>query len=145
MHWAGDDVPSSHVAVEELGLAERCDIAEQGWREVVSDGKAWQLGHRAETLTGACDATFLGIRDAAGRVVSRLDLYAADGITQLEELITDPAHRQRGMGRALIGEGVRLAGNDGVFLIAEDGSAPAAMYRRLGFRDVGGKASLARP
>ncbi len=145
MSWSGGELPASSFIVEELDLAERCAVAEAEWRELMPAAVARQLGRRAETLTDACDPCFLGVRDSSGRVLSRVDLLVEGGVAQVEELITTPAARNRGIATALVRDAIRRATDDDVFLIAEHGSRPAAMYRRLGFREVGTKTSFTAP
>lgn len=64
-------------------------------------------------------------------------LYASDGAAQIEEVVTHPAHRGRGLARALVlaaAESAQAAGADLVFLIADAGDWPWRLYERLGFR-----------
>lgn len=131
------------LPVVELPLDERIGVARRGWQDelpdhdpVVSD----QLGRRISTVLPAAEATFLAVRDPAGAVVARTDLYLRDGVAQVEEVITDPAHRGRGLASLLVLTAVaraREAGADLVFLHAEAEDWPQHLYRRLGFVDLG--------
>lgn len=147
MTFAGA-VPRGSDRVEELDLAERARVARESWEESspwMAPDVRRQLGDRVETVSGACEPTFLAIRAPDGRVLARLDLYRRDDVVQLEELVTVPAARNRGLATALIGEGVRRAAGARVtFLVADAGSRPAAMYRRLGFQDAGTKITYTR-
>jgi ribosomal protein S18 acetylase RimI-like enzyme len=140
----------SRGAVEELDLAERSRVATRAWKREQPD---WdpdvcrQLGERAATATRACDATFLGARDTEGHVIARVDLYVHDGIAQVEEVMTDPAHQGRGLASLLVTEAVvraQAAGARRVFLVADADDWPQELYRRLGFSDLGTTASFTR-
>jgi ribosomal protein S18 acetylase RimI-like enzyme len=141
MTWAGG-VPAATRPVAVLPLEERVAAAAASWQEEQPDGDpdVWrQLGARIATVTSAAEATFLGIRDADGRVVARTDVYVHDGVAQVEEVLTDPAHRGRGFASALVLEGVRRAhgaGADHVFLVADVDDWPRRLYEKLGFRDA---------
>lgn len=134
---------SPSLAVQELSLAERVDHASRTWRTDLPDADpaVWeQLGERARTLAGAVEAVFLGIRSADGSVVTRADLYVRAGTAQVEEVLTQPEHRGRGHGAAVVSTAVaraRACGAATVFLVtAADGRAQD-LYRRLGFADAG--------
>lgn len=72
-----------------------------------------------------------------GFVLARLAADEAEILT----VAVDAALRGRGVGRALLSETLRQAGNAGaraIFLEVDEGNAPAiALYRRLGFSKVG--------
>jgi ribosomal protein S18 acetylase RimI-like enzyme len=133
----------AEAPVVELGPDERCEIA-AAWR--MAEGPDWpepiarQLGERARTILPVVHTTFLGVRDDAGEVVARTDLYQRDGIAQVEEVVTTPAAQNRGFASSLVRDAVRraqTAGADLVFLVADADDWPADLYRRLGFEDLG--------
>jgi ribosomal-protein-alanine N-acetyltransferase len=72
-----------------------------------------------------------------GFVLARLAADEAEVLT----IVVDAALRGRGVGRALLSEALRKAGNAGaraIFLEVDGHNAPAiALYRRLGFLKVG--------
>lgn len=75
-------------------------------------------------------------------------LYLHEGIAQIEEVITHPAHRGRGCARALVlsaAELARDAGAELVFLLADAGDWPWRLYERLGFRTIDVHQRLRRP
>ncbi len=129
--------------VEVLGVDERARVASESWRR---DQPDWdddtlaQMGERIRTIAAAADATFLAVRDDAGRVVARADVYVLGGVAQVEDVNTDEEHRGRGLASRLVLEGVRrgrAAGADLVFLVADHDDWPQHLYRRLGFADLG--------
>lgn len=134
--------------VEVLAVDERARVATASWRQ---DNPDWdedvlrQLGERVRTLSAAADATFLAVRDEAGRVVARADVYVRDGVAQVEDVNTDLEHRGRGLASRLVLEGVRLGRRSGaglVFLVADEDDWPQHLYRRLGFADLGALTAL---
>ncbi len=83
-----------------------------------------------------------------GEVVSYTDVYAADGVAQVEDVATAPAHRGRGLSRAVITRAIEAARADGatfVFLVADAEDWPKEMYRKLGFDEVGRYVKLVHP
>lgn len=83
-----------------------------------------------------------------GEVVSYTDLYTADGVAQIEDVATAPAHRGRGLSRAVILraiEAARAAGATFVFLVADAEDWPKELYRKLGFDEVGRYVKLIHP
>lgn len=128
------------AVVVELDLGQRVASAVDGWREELPDAdpEVWrQLGGRAVTATAASEATFLGVVED-GRVVARADVFVHQGVAQVEEVMTDEAHRGRGLATALVLDGVaraRAAGAQTVLLVADVDDWPRRLYERLGFRD----------
>jgi GNAT superfamily N-acetyltransferase len=88
----------------------------------------------AETL----DVSFFGVR-SEGRIVSGCELYSRGGVAQIEDVVTAPAHRNKGYGRAVVRravEAARSGGHDLVFLLAEEDDWPKDLYHRLGFEPI---------
>lgn len=86
-------------------------------------------------IAAAVMARFFAVR-AGGELVSATDLYASDSAAQIEDVVTLPEHRGRGYASAVVVkalEEARLAGNDLVFLLADDEDWPKELYARLGF------------
>lgn len=136
--------------VVELALPERAAVAEAEWRRDKPDGApdlARQLGWRILTMPTAAHTTFLAVRDEdTGAVLAHADLYVRDGIAQIEEVMTDPAHQNRGLASAVVNAAVqRAAAADLLFLIADGEDWPQQWYRTLGFADLGRTASFATP
>jgi ribosomal protein S18 acetylase RimI-like enzyme len=75
-----------------------------------------------------------------GRLAARCQLYTGEGTAQIESVYTAPAHRRRGLSRALLARATRdarAAGAELVFLVADAAAWPQSFYRRAGFRDAG--------
>lgn len=75
-----------------------------------------------------------------GEPVAWVELYAEDGVAQVEALATLPAHRNRGHASALVRHAVgtaRRGGADLVFLVADAEDWPRHLYARLGFCEIG--------
>jgi GNAT superfamily N-acetyltransferase len=151
MAFAETVVPrTSPASIVELDVTERAAVASADWR---CDQPGWpestvdQLGRRIATITDAARTSFLAVRDEDGSVASHADLYLRDGVAQVEEVLTRPAARGRGLASALVLDTVRRArdwGADLVFLIADAEDWPQELYRRLGFVDLGRTVSLRR-
>lgn len=132
-----------------LGLDERVEAASAAWEQ---EQPGWpaevtrQLGERVRSALDVVGATFLAVREQ-GTAVARADLFVRDGLAQVEEVVTNPASRNRGHATALVDEAVRRAGQvavDGVFLVADAHDWPAGLYRRLGFAHLGVLATFSR-
>lgn len=136
MTYAGQTPPEQQVV--RLTTAERAAAATESWsiEQPEWGPEVWrQLGDRITTVESAATPTFLAVRDGAGRVVARTDLYVSGEWAQVEEVLTADEHRGRGYATALVREAVRLAGARQVLLVADVDDWPRRMYERLGFRD----------
>jgi ribosomal protein S18 acetylase RimI-like enzyme len=136
--------------IVELALSERASVSSADWRRDQPDWSETtvdQLGRRIATITSAARTGFLAVRDAQGAVVAHADLYLRDGVAQVEEVLTSPEHRGRGLASALVLDAVERARGwraDLVFLVADAEDWPQELYRRLGFVDLGRTVSLRR-
>lgn len=147
MTYAGGGVLREAPDVVELDLDERATVATASWEQEQPewDAEVWrQLGQRIRTAARAAACTFLAVRDEQGRVIARTDLYVHSGVAQVEEVLTDPAHRGRGHASALVHEAVRRAAGNAVFIVADVDDWPRRMYERLGFRDLTALATYRR-
>ncbi len=133
------------VRVEEIDLDTMVATGRREWRAQYPTGTAElveQLATRREAVRrGADEVTFLGVRDGDA-VIAHADLYldVRAGIAQIEDVETDPEHRNRGLARAVLAEGLRrarAAGVDLVFLVADEGDWPHQLYGRLGYQPIG--------
>jgi [ribosomal protein S18]-alanine N-acetyltransferase len=98
-------------------------------------GEAWSAGAFAAQL--AQPATFALLADEAGLVVARIAADEAEVLT----LAVIPEARRRGIGKALLREAMRIAGDRRartMYLEASANNAAAlALYAASGFRPVG--------
>jgi ribosomal protein S18 acetylase RimI-like enzyme len=84
--------------------------------------------------------TCLFAAEADGKLVAHTALYSGDGVGQVENVVTLPAYRGRGLARALVLHAVtesQAAGNDLTFLVADADDWPQQLYEKLGFETVG--------
>ena len=112
--WYGDDGPAT---------SELDQLVDYGRREIRA------LGDR-----------LLGVRSGDGALVAITKLRSDGRTAQVEDVYTVPEARGRGFARALITRAVELtrdAGQDLVFIVADDADWPKLLYERLGFRSVG--------
>ncbi len=133
--------PRPLVEVRETDFAgARSVIAESFGRriDVESEEAAAQIvGFRA-VLERVAGARFF-VADVEGRPASVCELYAIDGVAQIESVTTLEEFRGRGLGSAVVLAAARSARGDGcdvVFLVAEDADWPKDLYARLGFDPV---------
>ncbi|MDP9232971.1 MAG: GNAT family N-acetyltransferase [Actinomycetota bacterium] len=75
-----------------------------------------------------------------GVVASCCDLFSDGATAQIEAVATLESHRNRGLARAVVWRTVQEArsmGHDLIFLTASADDWPRALYRKLGFREIG--------
>jgi ribosomal protein S18 acetylase RimI-like enzyme len=75
-----------------------------------------------------------------GEVASCADLYVADRVAQVEDVVTVERFRNRGLASAVVLTAVRAAKRAGcelIFLVADEDDWPKELYRRLGFDELG--------
>jgi ribosomal protein S18 acetylase RimI-like enzyme len=132
--------------VDEAALrpARRTQLAGEPWAtpEVIT-----QLLQAKVGIAGAVAARFFAVL-VDGKVVSYVDLYHDARTAQVEDLATLEEHRGRGYASALVLHALRQAqraGCDLVFLVADAEDWPKALYRRLGFDELGRYVKLIRP
>ncbi|MEU6717216.1 GNAT family N-acetyltransferase [Nonomuraea sp. NPDC046802] len=149
-HGAPSPSPSPPPSrVERLELAELLPVLRRDWRHTLpeaSDEVVDGLARRVEArLLGADKVSFHGVRAPDGQIAARADLYAHEGVAQIEGVFTGAAHRGQGHARtlmtALLAE---AAGAELVFLVADADDWPKDFYSRLGFRLLGRTHSFLR-
>jgi N-acetylglutamate synthase-like GNAT family acetyltransferase len=94
------------------------------------------------------DVRRLAARDGDGELGSFAALYLEADIGQIEDVATVPAHRGRGLARAVVLHGAaeaRRAGAALVFLVADEADWPQELYERLGFDTIGVEHVVSRP
>jgi GNAT superfamily N-acetyltransferase len=90
--------------------------------------------------TGHADGRGLGFEalDGDGRQIAAVAGHTWGGVAELAQVWVDPAHRGRGLGRALVEAAIaeaRARGCRSVFLMTYDFQAPG-LYAALGFERV---------
>jgi ribosomal protein S18 acetylase RimI-like enzyme len=96
------------------------------------------LEHR-RLFAEAVPARYFAV-EADGRLVAHAELYALEGVGQVENVGTLDEYRGRGFARALVLRGVadsQSMGNDLTFLVADAEDWPQQLYEKLGFETVG--------
>jgi GNAT superfamily N-acetyltransferase len=100
-----------------------------GWRELLDLGRgewwaAWRDDHPI----------------ASGGI------FRGDGLARYQEVVVHPEHRRQGVAAALVGaiaaDHRARFGDVPAVIVAESGSSPARIYRRLGFQRVSGYVEL---
>lgn len=135
-------VPPGPPPAERLGLEELLPVLRRDWRRVlpqapdeVIDGLARRVEAR---LRGASTVAFRGVRASSGEIAARADLYAHDGVVQIESVFTGEEHRGRGHARSLMTALLaEAAGAELIFLVADADDWPRHFYARLGFEEAG--------
>ena len=83
-----------------------------------------------------------------GERVGYAALIRLEGVGYVDNVVTMPEYRRRGVGSATVAAAVeasRSSGDEATFLLADEGGAPAALYERLGFRVASRVETLSRP
>ena len=101
----------------------------------LSEPELDQLTDRARTIFHPA-----GLRWCVGTIdedrAGYTSVLSLEGVAYLDNVVTMPAFRRRGVASATVMAAVRTAlaeGNELVFLLAERGAPPARLYERLGF------------
>src|SRR2546430_2411847 len=84
--------------------------------------------------------TRLFAAEADGKLVAHTELYSENGVGQVENVVTLPDYRNRGLARALVLRAVaesHAIGNDLTFLVADADDWPRRLYEKLGFETTG--------
>ena len=90
-------------------------------------------------FTDVTGARFFAVR-VDGALAGFGELYAHDGVAEIDDVHTLERFRRRGIAKAVVAHIVREArevGAEVVFLIADDADRPKELYRKLGFDPVG--------
>src|SRR5205823_1549293 len=97
---------------------------------------------------GKAISTRLFAAEADGRLVAHVELYSEDGVGQIENVLTLPDYRGRGLARSLVLHAVaesHAAGNELTFLVADADDWPQRLYEKLGFETVGRYVRFLKP
>lgn len=124
------------VRHEELRALRRESLSAYPWATPeVADQLLDAKAEIARRVTLRSFAAFVG-----DELASYADLFLGVSIAQVEDVATVPAHRNRGLARAVVLRAIaeaRAAGAELVFLVAADDDWPKELYRRLGFDEIG--------
>jgi ribosomal protein S18 acetylase RimI-like enzyme len=142
MVWRRQPDRGAVAAVREVGEPALRDVRGAGIRaqphgadeEVVQQILAH---HRA--IGEAVPTRYFAV-EAGGRLVAHCELYAWDGVGQVENVVTLPEYRGRGFARALVlhaAEASRSDANELTFLVADADDWPYRLYEKLGFEISG--------
>jgi len=146
---ARPDLARDSIGVERVGLEALRETVERSWAERYADlpgGVLTQLFERRFATAAACDLTSHVVR-AEGAPVAWCHLYRLGRVGQVESVNTLTAWRNRGYARAVVGDAVRAAVEQGcelVFLVADRDDWPRHLYERMGFVPAGEQHSFVR-
>ncbi|MFF1921901.1 N-acetyltransferase [Streptomyces sp. NPDC058221] len=131
--------PAQSVAFAELRPALFNQL--RRWMPQEEDAVVGQLAdRRTARLRGAEQVRFLAVRDEHGTVGAWADFYcdAAQGIAQIEDVVTADTHVRRGYADTLLATALGCAPDSGlVFLLADPDDWPRTWYGRRGFKQIG--------
>jgi ribosomal protein S18 acetylase RimI-like enzyme len=112
--------------------------------------RAWHAGHpyaprRIDVAVFLAEtrAEHVVVAETEGRIVGFAALYAPQSF--VHHLYVDPASHGRGIGRALLGRAVALAGGTASLKCQLRNAAALGFYRRLGWRDAETGGGTAEP
>jgi ribosomal protein S18 acetylase RimI-like enzyme len=135
--------------------AETCEVREvdveavRPLREQIARREPWATDD--EVVRMVLDADALLARQGSarhfaamveGEVASAADLLSDGHTAQIEDVVTHPDFRGRGLASSVVVRAVEEAlatGHGFVFLVADDADWPKELYRRLGFAAIGRK------
>jgi len=140
----GEAEPRPKVAVEEVTGGE----LDPAWTEDIRgrdfargrDDVVQQLVDLKRVVADAVPTRYFAAR-VEGAIASYCELYARDGVAQIESVLTVEPYRGRGLASAVVRRALdeaRRAGAAFVFLQADRDDWPKELYRRLGFEEIGG-------
>lgn len=136
-----DDADAWEQAVE-LDVANQPDDESDGYRTFT---RRRLEGLRALQRDGT--GGWFGAFDTAGALVGDLGIYAAgNGFARFQNVLTDAAHRRRGIAGALVRAAGQWAfthlGAHTLVIVAEATGPAIALYRSVGLRDTHSQTSL---
>jgi GNAT superfamily N-acetyltransferase len=105
------------------------------------DALADQLRMLDRRLEATIGGRWFAIREG-DQVLSRAWLLGSDGVAQVEDVATLPAHRGKGLARAVVSAAARASragGDELTFVIADAGETTPELYRKTGFEPIGFK------
>ena len=137
--------PSKSTAVEVEEVSEPDSSFWPWYRESLREFRTAQWEDLLDQMTARTADVFVpaGMRFFVGLVEGSKAGYTSvlslDGVSYLDNVVTMPAFRRRGVATATVSAAVtasRSRGDREVFLLAEKDGYPQSLYERLGFRVV---------
>ncbi|MDX6515917.1 MAG: hypothetical protein QOH73_1583, partial [Gaiellaceae bacterium] len=136
VHRGEPAVDADLLVVAELQEAELRPLRELISHEYDHDEETRLQLLAAQHMTAEeLDVRYFGVRRGTD-IVSCCELYTRGAVAQIEDVVTAPAFRNQGLGRAVVLRALDAAhssGHDLVFLLADEDDWPKALYERLGF------------
>lgn len=136
------DRPANTSSVDEVTLDELVPAWTDGWRtdrDIGGEKVIRQLIENKRRLGDVVQTRFFAAR-VDGEVASYCELYSDGSTGQIENVLTLPRFRNRGLARATVMRALqesRGAGHSLTFLIADRDDWPKELYAKLGFDEVG--------
>lgn len=132
------DVDTS--AVEEVDPSELEPLWIKGIRtEITDDAEVRQLLVAQHGRREGADVRYLAAR-VDGEIASYCELFLADGVGQIESVMTLEKFRGRGLAKAVVARAIEEslgAGSELTFIVADAHDFPKDIYGKLGFETAG--------
>jgi GNAT superfamily N-acetyltransferase len=144
------DRPVDASTVEDVTLDELVPAWTDGWQTdpaVLGERVVAQLIENKRSLGNLIETRFFAAR-VDGEIASYCELYSDGSTGQIENVLTLPRFRNRGLARATVTRALdesRSAGHDLTFLIADRDDWPKELYAKLGFDEIGRIWEFVRP
>jgi ribosomal protein S18 acetylase RimI-like enzyme len=137
------EVAITEVFFEDVAASRRLITLETSPGDEALADQLRELDRRLEATIGG--RWFAVLED--GEAVARAWLLSSGGIGQVEDVATLPAHRGRGLARAVVSAAARAShadGNELTFVIADADETTPELYRKAGFEPIGFKRRYVR-
>jgi ribosomal protein S18 acetylase RimI-like enzyme len=99
-----------------------------------------QLAGQTDLIAATNDVRYFGAVDQDGTLASICVLFSDGGTAQIEDVATLKQYRNRGLATDLLLVAIaaaKTAGNELIFLVADDEDWPKELYGKLGFEPIG--------
>ncbi len=136
---SADPVDTANVEIVDFATVRPAIESVNAREHGLSDDVARQLTDYDGKLEHELGCRFYVVR-ADDAIAAYCQLYAMDGVAQVEDVNTLEGFRGRGFAKAVVTAAARdglAEGNELVFLYADGDDWPQGLYERLGFRTVG--------
>jgi ribosomal protein S18 acetylase RimI-like enzyme len=130
--------PDADPAVSEAPIADTRALRVEWFSEEDWSGEAVErfVVEQEPVLALRGLRTFVARED--GAAIGYTTVSEPPGMTAIEidQLYVTPAHRGRGLGRAIVHSALAAGGRDTAWIVADDEDRPKQLYERLGFTPV---------